>query len=63
MSTSVEIEAETDPETTVMANGDMAEAVVLAGSRIRHFVGPPPQSVPLVTITAQTIRAAYTRTR
>src|SRR5581483_11481998 len=32
----VEIEAETEPGTTVMVNGEKA-AVIFAGSRIRHF--------------------------
>jgi hypothetical protein len=48
----VEIQAETDPGTTVMVNGEKA-AVIFAGSRIRHFVGPLPDGITVVTITAQ----------
>lgn len=48
----VEIVAETDPSTTVMVNGERA-AVIFAGSRIRHFVGPLPDGVTVLTITAQ----------
>ena len=48
----VEIEAETEPGTTVMVNGEKA-AVIFAGSRIRHFVGPLPDGVTVVSITAQ----------
>jgi hypothetical protein len=48
----VEIQAETDPGTTVMVNGAKA-AVIFAGSRIRHFVGPLPDGITVVTITAQ----------
>jgi len=48
----VEIIAETDPGTTVMVNGERA-AVIFAGSRIRHFVGPLPDGVTVLTITAQ----------
>ena len=48
----VEIQAETDPGTTVMVNGEKA-AVIFAGSRIRHFVGPLPDGITMVTITAQ----------
>ena len=48
----VEIVAETDTGTTVMVNGQKA-AVIFAGSRIRHFVGPLPDGVTVITITAQ----------
>jgi hypothetical protein len=48
----MEIVAETDPGTTVMVNGQKA-AVIFAGSRIRHFVGPLPDGVTVITITAQ----------
>lgn len=48
----VEIQAETEPGTTVMVNGEKA-AVIFAGSRIRHFVGPLPDGVTVVSITAQ----------
>jgi hypothetical protein len=48
----VETQAETDPGTTVMVNGEKA-AVIFAGSRIRHFVGPLPDGITVVTITAQ----------
>ena len=48
----VEIQAETDPGTTVMVNGEKA-AVIFAGSRTRHFVGPLPDGITVVTITAQ----------
>jgi hypothetical protein len=48
----VEIQAETDPGTTVMVNGERA-AVIFAGSRIRHFVGPLPDGITVITITAQ----------
>ena len=48
----VEIQAETDPGATVMVNGERA-AVIFAGSRIRHFVGPLPDGITVVTITAQ----------
>jgi hypothetical protein len=48
----VEIQAETDPGTTVMVNGEKA-AVIFAGPRIRHFVGPLPDGITVVTITAQ----------
>lgn len=48
----VEIVAETDPAATVMVNGERA-AVIFPGSRIRHFVGPLPDGVTIITITAQ----------
>jgi len=48
----VEIVAETEPGTTIMVNGQRA-AVIFAGSRIRHFVGPLPDGINVVTITAQ----------
>lgn len=48
----VEIVAETDPAATVMVNGERA-AVIFPGSRIRHFVGPLPDGVTVITITAQ----------
>jgi hypothetical protein len=48
----VEIVAGTDPGTIVMVNGERA-AVIFAGSRIRHFVGPLPDGVTVITITAQ----------
>jgi hypothetical protein len=48
----VEIQAETEPGATVMVNGEKA-AVIFAGARIRHFVGPLPDGVTVVTITAQ----------
>jgi hypothetical protein len=48
----IEIIAETDPGTTVMVNGERA-AVIFAGARIRHFVGPLPDGVTVLTITAQ----------
>ena len=48
----VEIMAETEPGTAVMVNGQRA-AVIFAGSRIRHFVGPLPDGVTEITITAQ----------
>ncbi len=35
-----------------MVNGERA-AVIFAGSRIRHFVGPLPDGITVVTITAQ----------
>jgi hypothetical protein len=48
----VEIRAQTEPGTTVMVNGERA-AVIFDGSRIRHFVGPLPDGIILITITAQ----------
>jgi hypothetical protein len=48
----VEIVAETDPGTIIMVNGERA-AVIFPGSRIRHFVGPLPDGIDVITITAQ----------
>ncbi|HEV2697031.1 MAG TPA: hypothetical protein VGU90_03495 [Terriglobales bacterium] len=48
----LEISAETEPGTTVMVNGERA-AVIFNGSRIRHFVGPLPDGINVITITAQ----------
>ncbi|MGE5054968.1 MAG: hypothetical protein ACM3WP_12465 [Acidobacteriota bacterium] len=48
----VEIVAETAPGATVMVNGQRA-AVIFPGARIRHFVGPLPDGITVITITAQ----------
>lgn len=48
----VEIKAKTDPGTTVMVNGERA-AVIFDGGGIRHFVGPLPDGISYITITAQ----------
>ena len=48
----VEIVAETAPGCTVMVNGQRA-AVIFPGSRMRHFVGPLPDGITVITITAQ----------
>ena len=47
----VEIIAETHPGTTVMINGQ--KAVIFDGFNIRHFVGPLPDGVNNITVTAQ----------
>lgn len=48
----IEIKANTDPGTTVMVNGERA-AVIFDGGGIRHFVGPLPDGISYITITAQ----------
>lgn len=47
-----EIIAQTEPGATVMVNGEKA-AVIFDGSRIKQFVGPLPDGITVITITAQ----------
>src|SRR6266404_1292389 len=48
----VEIVATTEPGSTVMINGEKA-AVVFERSGLKHFVGPLPDGVMMITITVQ----------
>lgn len=48
----VEIKGEVEPGASVMVNGERA-AVVFDGSRFKHFVGPLPRGVTVITVTVQ----------
>jgi hypothetical protein len=48
----LEIVAETEPGATVMINGEKA-AVIFDGHGLKHFVGPLPDGVTIITITVQ----------
>ncbi len=49
----VEIIGETEPNTTVMVNGEKAALVFDGGSSFRHFVGPLPDGVTNISVTVQ----------
>ena len=48
----VEIKGEAEPGASVMVNGERA-AVIFDGSRFKHFVGPLPRGVTVITVTVQ----------
>lgn len=51
----VEVEGSTDPEASVMINGQPA-AIVFPGNSFRHFIGPLPSGTTIITITSQNAR-------